>query len=160
MTQWTDIVSSLSNFGLLVVASITAWFAYKQLKELVKQLQATNKANEMANLMAVLQLETMVANSRSTWVDAMNKVILNPSSDAKFDDDLVNELREQYFNVLDRLCSCLRRGYIKEKEYQEDYRLQINEVITKYSSSFAPGTRHRNIVIVHDTWKDGKSLTP
>lgn len=180
-STWTDIVSSLSNVGLLVVAGFTALFAYQQLKELVQQVQEAKnanvtaseeltkvaeqitigtKANEMANLMGILQIELMVANSRSAWSDAMHKAATTPNADPKLDIAFIDEKREQYFNVLDRLCACLRRGYFNEKEYREDYRLQINDAVTTYSAQFGPGTRFRNILTVHDTWKDGRYLKP
>lgn len=69
----------------------------------------------------------------------------------------MEEKTERYLNVMDRLCSYIRRGHIDEKTYRQDYRSWIAETIKQHVEKFGPATRHGNILHVHRSWSEDRS---
>ena len=156
--EWARVVL---ESGILVTAIIGVCIAAKQLASIAKSSRQEVRANENANFMAVIALESSLADARKRLVEAVTRIEglgENPAKEAvEFAEMMIEEAKEQYLNVTDRLCTCIIRGQVDEKIYRRDYRPWIAETVTKYSSDLGPSTRHPNIMKVHVAWSDDKS---
>lgn len=165
------------NIATLVIAAVGVWVAAKQLtrsadalqasataNELgAKALQSSAKSNELEKLMAVLQLETMMADARLRIMEAFRQFQISRQSGSstaeqdKHDEQYRRALVQQYLNLLDRFCSCVRRGIVAEETYRRDYRDLIRGAINENSEFFSEATDFRHIKHVHAAWADERS---
>jgi hypothetical protein len=147
----------------VVIAGIGLLFAGYQLRQVAVSHLAVAEANRTASLMAVLSIEDSLAGARARFAQISGEVSseLSPEA-AERHQALLDEAKEQYLNVADRLCACIRRGLIDEATHRQDYRFWVNEVVENYSQDLGPATRHPNILRVHEAWREDKSalLTP
>ena len=136
----------------ILVAAAGVWVANKQLGRAVDSIREAVAANRTASLMAVLSIEQLVADARVRFEDANHQLRIDPTSAATI--ELQEARREQFLNAVDRLCACIRKGYVDEDEYKADYRDMVFEIVATYPALFAADTDHRHIKHVHDAWKD------
>lgn len=166
-------VGSLIISGISVlVAGGGLYFVYCQLEAMVKSIKVAienNKlaleSNKNANLMTVLALEGLIAESRAELATALAQMALIIDEEKRthvagsektvafsIAELRVKERKEQYLNALDRLCACIIRGYIDEKQYRQDYRGGIADAMRDHGELLGNNTRHLNIVTVHIAW--------
>lgn len=144
------------TIGGAIIAAFGLFFIHKQIKEAVR-------SNRMSSLMAVLSLEESIAKARldlSTMAADRAKAALDLSKtpdELKVINQFYEERIEQYLNVTDRLCTCIRRKYVDEDQYRRDYRKWIDEVVSKHKDRFGVDTRHHNIRHVHEKWSQDQS---
>jgi hypothetical protein len=109
----------------------------------------------------VLTLEDSIARARRDFTESIAALAAansNPGgSDLKLVELTMRERLEQYLNCFDRLCAFVRRGHINEAVYRKDYRDTVIELVANHPNLFGANTRHRNILFVHDAWKDDRS---
>lgn len=126
------------------------------------------QANKNANLVTVLTMENSLWSARLRVAEAatqqMDAARRHKEEDSETSDQLLknaqlvyDEAKEQYLNVLDRLCACIVRGFVDEEVYRRDYRELIAETIRDHAPAFQVGTRHYNVVTVHEAWRDDRS---
>jgi len=125
-----------------------------------RQLARMAEANRLSNAMAVVSLEEMLRAARKDLATVSLSIVANentPGHDFAHDKLVMEERIEQYLNVADRLCSYIRRGYIDEATYRQDYRQFIAEIVKQYTNYFGADTRHPNILYVHRAWSEDRS---
>lgn len=162
-----EIATIVISFVSVIVATTGIYLIYRQLQAMVASIQIAIDDNKNSNLMTVLALEESVSKCRVAMSEAAVKAALIADDEkrkniteasialtlAKLQYD---EKTEQYINALDRLCSCIVRGYIDEEQYRQDYRNGIAETIKNHKEFFGADTRHHNILAVHTAWSQDK----
>lgn len=99
-------------------------------------------------LKLVLELESQI-NQR--------EIEFNKATACDKSDDYYLAMKEGYFNALDRLCFCIRKGYIPKKEWEREYRNMIKSVIAKkeFKDDFDPNSSpYKNMIKLNDEWQD------
>jgi len=148
----TGVGSLVSMVGVIVV--------YRQLRRMVEANSTMAEANKLANAMAVVAIEEAIRSARAELAAAAMAVLRKksaPDQDYEIERLSLEEKTERYLNVLDRLCSYIRRGYIDEETYRQDYRRGIAETIEQHRDKFGPDTRHPNVLHVNDAWRRDRS---
>jgi hypothetical protein len=145
-----DWVTAIASILAVIVAFFGLVVANKQLGGLRKSLQ-------MNSLMAVLAIETELSSkkekcdevatalkrARTQSVDSREVEILSRSLDSAV---------ENWLNTMERLCFCIGKGYVSEKDWRAEYRQYIAEAIRSQSHSFQAGTPYKHILRLHEKW--------
>jgi hypothetical protein len=63
-----------------------------------------------------------------------------------------NTVTESWLNCLDRLCFCIRKGYLKEREWKAEYSNYIKMVVETLGDKHNLAARYKNIVCVYIEW--------
>lgn len=143
-----------------LVSMVGVFLVYRQLRRMVEANRTMAESNKLANAMAVVAIEEAIRSARADVASAATEVLKkknDPDQDLELERLSLEEKTERYLNVLDRLCSYIRRGYIDEETYRQDYRRGIAETIEQHWDKFGPDTRHPNVLHVHDAWRDDRS---
>ena len=115
----------------------------------------------MDSLKIVLEIETQM-NSRKLEFDKASKAIrevnLENKSAKKEDkidilEDYFNATKESYFNALDRLCYCIDKEYIEDKDWRAEYRNLLKDVIDNYTDDFNEASPYNNIKTINRKWQ-------
>lgn len=167
--EWIAIIGGICGIGGLGVA-------WKQLSKIAKNQEIATQTQEIAKeqlakiaenqdialqnqkvdiLKVVLEIESQISQ-RSV---EMNKAGIDYLSEQgnKIKKDYFLAMKENYFNALDRLCFCIRKGYIPEKEWEREYRNMIKSVIAKkeFKDDFDPNNSpYKNMIKLNDEWQD------
>lgn len=163
-----EILQVVIGAGMLVVTGIALVVAIGQLRAASGQLQAiatasqlSARANQNSNILAVIALESSIADARYHYTESVARLASLPTPpDPKaleFATAIYEAAGEQYLNAADRLCACIIRGQVDEVVYRRDYRPWIAEIVKGFAKEFGAGTRHQNILTVHRAWSDDKS---
>lgn len=184
MSSATDWIQAISTSLATLVAGFGLRYVGLQLKQAVEANKRSADANEHAaeankrsaeaneqaaeankisGLMAVLSLESALSEARfqlSTSAARRSAAAGDASLTAeqlRSINEFHEERIEQYLNSADRICACIRRGYVDEEQYRKDYRSWIAEIISHHKARFGPDTRHQNVLHVHNRWSQDQS---
>ena len=122
------------------------------------QLSGIKKGLNMSSLMAVLEIETQM-NERKVHFDLCSSAVCtaklkDESEDAlRIHADLFDCAKESYFNALDRLCFCVLRNYVSDKDWRAEYRNLIKRVIDTYTGDFSEASPFHNIKKLNSRWQ-------
>lgn len=154
------LAGTAATFAGVLVSVIGVVVVYRQLGRMAEANRTMAEANKLANAMAVVAIEEALRSARAE-VAAASLAVLAKGSDPKHDLEperlALEEKTERYLNVFDRLCSYIRRGYIDEATYRQDYRRGIAETVEQHRDKFGPDTRHPNILHVNGAWREDRS---
>ncbi len=147
------------DVGTFLIAVIGAWIAYRQLKKINTQIGIAIDNQRMDSLKIVLEIETQM-NSRKLEFDkaaksvreAENKNGLN-GKDLEILEDYFNATKESYLNALDRLCYCIEKEYINDKDWRTEYRNLVHDIITEYEDDFGEASPYNNIKRINKKWQ-------
>ncbi|MBN1756599.1 hypothetical protein JW877_10375 [bacterium] len=130
-------------------ALIVAWWQLKGVRDELK----------MNSLMALLDIEAEM-NSRKERVDSINSKIRIYENEGKLTEklkDILNDTLncdlENWFNSVDRLAYCIRKDYLKDRDYRSEYRDYIQKIVEKNEQFFGPGSKYTNIIDINEKWK-------
>ena len=161
------------DVGTFLVAIIGAWIAYSQLKKISVQIGIAVKNQRLDSLKVVLEIETQI-NARKLELDKAAKAVREAAKtveeaakaageggrQAALDEetleileDFMNATRESYLNALDRLCYCIDKGFIEDKDWRGEYRNVLYEVISEYEDDFREASPYINIKSVNGKWQ-------
>ncbi|MEE9658727.1 hypothetical protein [Enterobacter cloacae complex sp. CARB60] len=123
----------------------------------------TNKNHRIECLKVVLDIETEM-NARKLEFDKTSKEIrlLNITSDVNENniDEKIEILenyfettKENYLNSLDRLCYCIDKKYLVDKDWRSEYRNMLNETIDTFPADFGVNSSYRNIKKINEIWQ-------
>jgi len=164
-----ELAQIILGSGMLLVTGAAVGVAYCQLKAANKQLEGiataskqTARANQISNVMAVIQLESSIAEARYHYTEALARfATLGDTPDPKaldFAKAIKAAAEEQYLNTVDRLCTCIIRRQVDEEVYRRDYRKLIcTDLVKDFKEYLGVGTRYPNIVAVQQAWDNDKS---
>ncbi|WP_449543182.1 hypothetical protein [Enterobacter ludwigii] len=79
----------------------------------------------------------------------------NIEKDERFDIAALryNEAVQMYLNGLDRLCFCIKKGYLDKNDMKVEYREIIISAVKDHEEKFGKSTSYTNIIDIHDEWK-------
>ena len=150
--------SDYIQIGILVAAFIGVWFAARQLSKMAESIEKASRSNDLAVLDMVLKIEDSI-NERKARVDEItyriqaNAGVLTTESAGLLQAQL-NSAVESYLNAMDRLCACIIRGTIPEKDYKEDYVEALPALIETYNKHFKGiERRYKNILDLRERWR-------
>ena len=147
------------DIGTFLIALIGSGIAWFQLNKINKQIEIAVENQNVDSLKIVLEIETQM-NSRKLEFDKAAKLIreadLNNDSKDKMDilEDYFNSTKESYFNSLDRLCYCIEKNYISDKDWRTEYRNLLHNVIQAYEEDFGEASPYNNIKKINRKWQE------
>ncbi len=130
------------------------WFG-NNLEKIAENQNIAMQNQKMDILKVVLEIETQLIQ-RSIKMNKAGMEYLG-NSDSKNKEAYFLAMKENYLNALDRLCFCIRKGYIPEKEWEREYRNIINNTVGKeeFKKDFGPITSpYKNIIKLNDRLQD------
>ncbi|MGF1803692.1 hypothetical protein L4C31_00340 [Aliivibrio sifiae] len=144
------------DVGTFVIAVIGAFIAYSQLKKINVQIGLAVNNQRMDSVRIVLEIETQM-NSRNLEFNKAAKLVreVEESDDNALNiaKDYFNTTKESYFNVLDRLCYCIDKGYISDKDWRTEYRNLVHDIVSNYEEDFAEASPYHNIKNINKKWQ-------
>lgn len=155
-----ETISSVTAIATLVLGLTMAYFALRSLRGLVRQVEQGSEANKLQHLLALLALEERLMDHRCRFSAAGVRLAElganGPADPATFQAAKLqfDETKQVYLNVLDRFCSCILRGWLREEDLRVDYREYVATIIRDLEADFRPGTIYRNIVRLHERWAE------
>ena len=151
-----------STLGTLVAAGAAIYglrIAKNQLNQIKEELRLSFENKRTDALRIVLEIETQM-NSRKLEFDKASREVresdLNGVSNDKMDilRDYFETVKENYFNSLDRLCFCIQKEYLSDKDWKTEYRNLIHDTIVNYEEDFNEASPYRNIKAINKKWQD------
>ena len=147
----TDWLSAVGQMGEAVAAFIVVFYGLYQLKQIRTQL-----SND--SLRIILDIESQI-NTRKVDFDRATKA-LREAELAKLSDDhlsiasdFFDSMRENYFNALDRLCFCIRKDYLPERDWRTEYRNMLMETVKEFESDFGAASPFKSIIELNKKWQ-------
>lgn len=144
------------DVGTFVIAAIGAFIAYSQLKKINVQIGLAVNNQKMDSVRMVLEIETQM-NSRNLEFNKAAKLVreVDTSDDNALEiaKDYFNATKESYFNVLDRLCYCIDKDYISDKDWRTEYRNLVHDIISSNEEDFAEASPYHNIKNINKKWQ-------
>jgi len=146
--MWPSILGTIPQWIGAIIASIALFIAWKQLSNVVKN----------NSIKIILDIEKELHDRKSKIDDLSSKIRQNESNNALiaiFHDDLL-AAKESYFNALDRLCYCILQGYLKDREWKNEYSSLLTDTVRSNRKEFQTGTYYINIVKIYKKWVEEK----
>lgn len=149
------IVDSMATIN----ATSTGLSAVAAVSSAITAFIALRTSKKSSSVMMVLEIENQMNERKSMWDKAATE--LRQAEAEKKSEDLqiilgeyVETTKENYFNSLDRLCFCISKNYLKEKDWKVEYRNLLNSTIQAYSSDFNSSTTpYRNVLDLNNKWQ-------
>lgn len=144
--------------GTFIVALIGAIIAWYQLGKINSQIGIAIQNQRMDSLKIVLEIETQM-NSRKLEFDKAAKTVReaenNNLNEVALDilRDYFNTTKESYLNALDRLCYCIEKEYISDKDWRTEYRNLVRDIISGYEEDFGEASPYKNIKTINTKWQ-------
>ncbi|MCL2845714.1 MAG: hypothetical protein FWE23_09765 [Chitinivibrionia bacterium] len=130
-----------------VVGIIGVFIAIYQLSQANKQLKSTTLTN-------VLSLEAEM-NNRKERLDSLNHDVeierLNADRELSPEywniyEKRINAAVDSWLDAVNRLCFCIKKGYLTEKEWKAEYRNLITGVVEDFEDKFGEASEYTNII--------------
>jgi len=138
-----DLPSIITAIGAIVGISFTI-YEICQIKEQLKN----------STLINIFTLETDICSQK----EKVDKVSLEIQAKAinlgdkytkelaRIDQESLNSVIENWFNSVERLCFCIKRKYIKERDWKTLYRDYIKDIVDKHVDKFGANTIYANVL--------------
>ena len=145
------IADTIAACAAALFTGVGVWVAWVQLSGIKRSM-------DMSALMALLAIETEM-NQRKRDFDSCSTKIQQAKLSDQMDEQFralkseFNCAKENYLNVLDRLASCVLRGYLND-ELRTDYRGILENVIKKFPDDFNEASQFRSIKKLNAKWQD------
>lgn len=122
------------------------------------QLGGIRSGLKMSSLMAVLEIETQM-NERKARFNECSFSIKEAKADGRSADAIkllaerFDVAKESYFNSLDRLCFCIIKGHLADKDWRAEYRDVISNCVKAHPDDFNEASPFRNIKDLNNRWQ-------
>jgi uncharacterized protein HemX len=144
-------IQALSSIVANIVVICGLGFALYQVYQIKVQLKTSTLTN-------VLSIEAEL-NSRKEKLDAVSHEIEILHMEGKLSDKAKeiyerkqNATIENWLNSVDRLCFCIKRDYLKEKDWKAEYRDYIIDIVKNFEKYFGAASRYKNIMDINEKW--------
>ena len=158
MNEIIEIGGMIAALGTAVAAVIGLVIARGQLKSINDQIKIAVSNQKVESLKIVLEIETQM-NSRKLEFDKASKQVresraVNASDEVmEILEDYFNSVKESYFNSMDRLCYCIDRKYIEDKDWRAEYRNLLKDTIDDYPDDFNAASPYKNLLKINQEWQ-------
>lgn len=103
-----------------------------------------------------LNLESDLNNRKSKMDDISSSIRISSSNRdiariEILEDDLEAAI-ESYLNILDRLAYCILHGYMKDRDWKQEYRDLITDIIRNNEIHFGTGTYYKKLKPHYENW--------
>lgn len=112
-----------------------------------------------SSVMMVLEIENQMNERKSMWDKAATE-LRQAHAEGKSEDlqiilgEYLDTTKENYFNSLDRLCFCISKRYLKDKDWRVEYRNLLNNTISDHPDDFnASKTYYKNALDLNNKWQ-------
>jgi hypothetical protein len=144
------------DVGTFVIAAFGTFIAYSQLKKINVQIGLAVKNQRMDSVKIVLEIESQM-NSRNLEFNkaakSLREVTKSDEHALEIASDYFNVTKENYFNALDRLCYCIDKDYISDKDWRTEYRNLVHDIVSSYQEDFAEASPYNNIKKINKKWQ-------
>jgi len=146
------LIQDITSICSCILGILGLCIAFTQLLKLRKQIN-------ISLLLNVLSIEEEI-NLRKSKVDDIAHEIevklktgnADTANLISIDEAYLNTALENWFNSLDRLCFCIKKGYFKEKDWKAEYRDYIVEMVKTYPDKFGVSSKYKNIIDLNEKW--------
>ena len=140
--------------GSVIIPFVGFVVAYLQLKKIQNQIDISLDNQKLDRLKVVLEIENQI-NTRKSEFDKTNKLIQESSIDKNLEvlQNYFNTTKENYLNALDRLCYCIDKNYIDERDWKSEYRNMLRDTIETFPDDFNEASPYRNIKKINNKWQ-------
>jgi hypothetical protein len=166
-TAFTDDVAAFSAAAAAAAAFAAIFVAWWQLSGLRDEIGLARAELKMSGLMAVLEIESQMSSRKvaldhlSREIQELDRALTTAPADQKPNaQEKINLVKpffesavENYLNSVDRLCYCILKEYLADRDWKTEYRNNIHEIIKTYQSSFATGSAFRNTIALDAKWQ-------
>jgi hypothetical protein len=158
MTDLLAYIDPVTSVITTLAACFGVWIAKNNLGTISKNLNLSVENQKLDHLKVVLEIETQM-NSRKLEFDKASKSVREADADDVAENkleiisDYFESAKESYFNSLDRLCFCIDKKYIQDKDWRVEYRNAIQNVITEFPDDFNEASPYKNIKKINRLWQ-------
>lgn len=144
-----------AEWAACIVSAGTLGVAWWQLGKINKQIKLGVENQRQEILRIVLEIENQI-NSRKLELDRATKSIMESEEVGNeiLDSQIyhLKSAQESFLNSVDRLCFCILKGYIPDKDWKSEYKyLAYNTIKDKnFSVYFGADSAYRNIIKLNE----------
>ena len=141
-----------------IVSLLALVIAMKHLKNISNEVRIATENQKTDSLKVVLEIESQL-NSRKLEFDKAPRYIRleheknKDNNISEVHSDYFDATKESYFNALDRLCFCIDKKYIDDKDWRVEYRNMLRDVISAFPDDFAESSPYSNIKKINSLWQ-------
>lgn len=148
---YSAIGDMLSGVAGCVAVGIAIW----QLGGIKKSFELASKDQKLNSLQIVLEIESQMNNRKVEFDKTAKEIRENKDNPDKLEilKDYFNSAKENYFNSLDRLCFCILKKYLLDREWKADYRNLLLKTIETYESDFGEASPYKNLKELNRQWQ-------
>jgi len=145
-----ELVTAYATAAGVLVALFVAIFQIPQIK---KQLKNDTLAK-------ILALESEICNKKENMdnINAEIKALLKAGESTEIYEMKLKAATENWINSVDRLCFCIKNGYLIEKEWKSEYKDLVNNVVKifKNKTGLVNLNNYKNINELYNKWAEKK----
>jgi len=153
-----ELVAALASV-ITAIASIGGFIAaFFQLKGIRENIKLGVEEQKLNGLRVVLEIETQM-NERKVHFDKVARELREAEqrgadqASIEILADHFETAKENYFNALDRLCFCILKKYLDERDWRSEYRNVLNNTIQTYENDFLEASPYRNTKELNRLWQ-------
>lgn len=148
-------VEFIPNWIAALAATSGVIVAFVQLSSIKNQLEIAVKNQKSDSLKIVLEIETQMNSRKLEWDKASKQVREADASEQNVEiwDDFFQSVKESYFNSLDRLCYCIEKEYIADKDWRAEYRNLLHDTIVANPDDFNAASSYKNMIALNTKWQ-------
>lgn len=152
-------ISAIASAFTAVISVIIAFFSLKKSNEAIAKNNDARKVSEkISEVMMVLEIESQMNERKSAWDESTLNMV---KAEKKGESEDIMEViisyhkttKENYFNALDRMCFCVLKGYLEEKDWKTEYRSLLQNTIKECEGDFGEASPYRNIKKLNNKWQ-------
>ena len=147
-TLWVYFGGDLIAFGALLVAALGGYLAYVNLLKISQQLKITRWNS-------LLSFEQDMSTRRAKFLEiAVRLPSITDDQSRTMTRLMFEEAKQNYFNSLDRLASCIMNGQFPDEEMRQDYLESITNTVREHHGDFGTATKYRKVMKLYNKWQD------
>lgn len=155
----SSVAELIINTATLFVAIWALAIARSNLAAILNEFKISVKNHRLEHLKVVLEIETQM-NERKLELDKASKDLrqynLRNDKSEEAEEILIDyhaSAIESYLNSLDRLCFCIDKNYLEDKDWRVEYRNALLQAIKTFPDYFTESSPYKNIKNVNQLWQ-------
>lgn len=121
-----ELITAFATVAGVLIALFVAIFQIPQIKKQLKNDIMTK----------VLALESEICNKKEAMdnIKAEMKALLEDKKSTEICEMKLKAATENWINSVDRLCFCIKKGYLIEKEWKSEYEDFVNNIVKVFKN--------------------------